>query len=85
MESQVIRKKIFIGKVISHKMDKTAVVAVERLMRHPRYGKYIWRTKKFYVHDENNVCKEGDIVKIIESRPLSRLKRWRLLEVLQNS
>ncbi|HRS52170.1 MAG TPA: 30S ribosomal protein S17 [Candidatus Marinimicrobia bacterium] len=77
------RRKILIGTVISHKQDKTAVVSVERTVKHSTYGKYIRRTSKFYVHDAENKCHEGDKVKIVESRPISRLKRWRLLEVIE--
>ncbi|RKY48677.1 MAG: 30S ribosomal protein S17 [Candidatus Neomarinimicrobiota bacterium] len=76
------RRKTFIGTVVSNKMDKTVVVAVERLVKHPLYGKYIRRTTKLYAHDPQNRCKEGDVVKVIESRPLSKLKRWRLLEII---
>lgn len=76
------RRKTLIGTVVSNKMDKTIVVAVERLVKHPLYGKYIRRTTKLYAHDPQNRCKEGDVVKVIESRPLSKLKRWRLLEII---
>jgi small subunit ribosomal protein S17 len=70
------------GVVVSNKMDKTAVVAVVNQIRHPAYGKIIRRTKKYYVHDEANTCGIGDVVRIEESRPLSRLKRWKLVEVV---
>jgi small subunit ribosomal protein S17 len=73
------KRKILIGEVISDKMEKTIVVKVERMIKHPIYGKYIRKASKFYVHDPKNECKEGDRVKIIESRPLSRKKRWLLL------
>ncbi|MBO8152508.1 MAG: 30S ribosomal protein S17 [Candidatus Marinimicrobia bacterium] len=76
------RRKTFIGTVVSNKMDKTVIVAVERLVKHPLYGKYIRRTTKLYAHDPQNRCKEGDVVKVIEYRPLSKLKRWRLLEII---
>ncbi|NLZ53606.1 MAG: 30S ribosomal protein S17, partial [Thermoanaerobacteraceae bacterium] len=69
------KRKVRTGVVVSDKMDKTITVAVERLMRHPLYGKTIKRTKKFKAHDENNECKVGDIVTIMETRPLSRHKR----------
>lgn len=78
-------KKKLIGEVVSDKMDKTVVVAVSTLVKHPRVGKYIKRTKKYYAHDENNECKDGDIVEIIESRPLSKLKRWRVLRIVERS
>mgnify|MGYP000949829511 CR=1 FL=1 len=76
-------RKVLIGKVVSNKMDKTIVVAVEEHLRHPAYGKTIKRTNKFKAHDENNQCSIGDVVQIMETRPLSRDKRWRLVEVLQ--
>jgi len=66
-------------------MDKTIVVAVERLMRHPLYGKIIKRTKKFKAHDENNECRVGDVVTIMETRPLSRHKRWRLVKIIRKA
>lgn len=74
--------KEFVGVVVSDKMDKTVVVAVERKMAHPLYGKQIKKTKKFHAHDEENKCKVGDIVRIKESRPLSKLKRWVVVEIL---
>ena len=77
--------KEFVGKVVSNKMDKTVVVAVERKFPHPLYGKQVKKTKKFYAHDEENKCKEGDIVKIRETRPLSKLKRWIVVEIIQTS
>ena len=78
-------RKVRTGVVVSDKMDKTIVVAVERLMRHPLYGKIIKRTKKFKAHDENNECRVGDIVTIMETRPLSREKRWRLVKIVQKA
>jgi len=77
------RVKEFVGKVVSNKMDKTVVVAVERKFPHPLYGKQVKKTKKFYAHDEENKCNEGDIVRIRESRPLSKLKRWVVVEIIQ--
>lgn len=76
------KRKIKTGVVVSDKMQKTIVVRVERLTRHPLYKKIIRRFKKFKAHDEKNSAKTGDTVKIVESRPLSKDKRWRLLEVL---
>lgn len=76
------KRKIKTGVVVSDKMQKTIVVRVERLTRHPLYKKIIRRFKKFKAHDEKNSAKAGDMVKIVESRPLSKDKRWRLLEVL---
>ena len=72
-----------VGLVVSNKMDKTITVAVERRMQHPLYKKVIRRTKKFHAHDEQNVCNEGDLVRIRESRPLSKSKRWRFVEVVK--
>ena len=72
-----------VGTVVSNKMDKTITVAVERRMQHPLYKKVIRRTRKFHAHDEKNVCNEGDLVRIRESRPLSKSKRWRLVEVVK--
>lgn len=78
-------RKVRIGTVVSDKMDKTVVVAVESLVRHPLYGRTIRRTKKFKAHDENNSCREGDRVKIMETRPLSKEKRWRVVEILERA
>lgn len=77
------KRKEFIGTVVSDKMDKTVVVMVETLVRHPLYGKYIKRRKKYMAHDEKNECKIGDKVLIEETRPLSRRKRWRVKEILE--
>jgi small subunit ribosomal protein S17 len=78
-------RKTRVGKVVSDKMDKTIVVAVETLVRHPLYGKTIKRTTKFKAHDENNECSTGDKVKIMETRPLSKGKRWRLVEIIEKA
>lgn len=78
-------RKIRIGLVTSDKMDKTIVVAVERKVRHPLYGKFLKKTSKFHAHDENNECGIGDTVKIMETRPLSKSKRWRLVEVIEKA
>lgn len=75
-------RKVRTGLVTSDKMDKTITVAVERKVRHPLYGKFLKKTTKFHVHDEKNECGIGDTVKIMETRPLSKSKRWRLVEVL---
>ncbi len=75
------RRKTRVGEVVSDKMDKTVVVAVTRLVRHPLYGRFVKKTSKFKVHDENNECQTGDVVKIMETRPISKDKRWRLVEV----
>ncbi len=76
-------RKERVGMVVSDRMNKTRVVKVERRFRHPVYGKEITTSKKYYMHDENNETRSGDMVRIMESRPLSRLKRWRLVEVLE--
>lgn len=78
-------RKVRTGRVVSDKMDKTRVVAVQRLTRHPLYGKTIRRTKKYKVHDEHNEARTGDLVQIMETRPLSKDKRWRLKEILERS
>ena len=72
------------GRVVSNKMDKTITVLVERVVKHPVYGKYIKRSTKMLAHDENNICQEGDIVSITSCRPLSKRKTFRLVEVLQS-
>ena len=77
------RRKVRIGRVVSNKMDKTIVVAVEDFVRHELYNKPVKRTKKFKAHDENNQCRIGDRVKIMETRPLSKDKRFRLVEVVE--
>ena len=79
------KRKIKEGLVVSNRMSKTIVVAVERQFRHPRYEKIIRRTLKLYAHDDKNQCQIGDKVKIAETRPLSKLKRWRLVEVLEKA
>lgn len=79
------RRKVRVGKVVSDKMNKTAVVAVTRLVQHARYGRYVKRTAKFKVHDEKNECHVGDTVRIAETRPLSKEKRWRLLEITKRA
>ncbi len=76
-------RKTRIGKVTSTEMDKTVTVLVERKLRHPVYGKFIKKSIKLKAHDENNTCNEGDVVKIMETRPLSKSKRWRLVEIIE--
>jgi small subunit ribosomal protein S17 len=78
-------RKILIGTVNSDKMDKTVVVMVERLVKHPRYKKYVKKGAKYKAHDEKNECHIGDIVSIIETRPLSREKRWRVKEIIKKA
>ena len=76
------KRRTLTGQVVSHKMDKTVVVAVETPRQHPRYKKYIKYSKKYKAHDEDNTCKFGDKVKIIETRPLSKEKRWQIVEII---
>lgn len=78
-------RKERVGKVVSSKMDKTITVAIERQVKHPIYGKFIRRTTKLMAHDEANDAREGDVVRIMETRPLSKNKRWRLVEVVERA
>jgi small subunit ribosomal protein S17 len=78
-------RKERVGVVVSNKMDKSIVVAVKRKVKHPIYGKFINKTKKLMAHDEENICKIGDTVKISETRPLSKNKAWRLVEVIERA
>lgn len=84
MEKRALRKTR-IGKVVSDKMDKTIVVAVETSVKHPLYKKIVKRTYKLKAHDENNECKTGDRVRVMETRPLSKDKRWRLVEIVEKA
>ena len=84
MEERNLRKTRM-GKVVSDKMDKTIVVAVEDHVKHPLYNKIVKRTYKLKAHDENNECKVGDTVKVMETRPLSKDKRWRLVEIMEKA
>lgn len=83
LENQQTSQRIVTGKVISDKMNKTIVVQVERKVKHPLYGKYVRRFSKMYAHDEENACRIGDIVSIQQSRPLSKTKRWKLVEIVK--
>lgn len=90
METQVIieergRRKVRVGKVVSNKADKTIIVAEERQVAHKLYKKYFKRTKKYMAHDEENACNIGDVVRIMETRPLSARKRWRLVEIVERA
>jgi len=76
-------RRTLVGKVVSNKMDKTVVVRVERMVQDPRYKKYVRRYSKFMAHDENNACAVGDQVRIIEHRPLSKMKRWKVQATIQ--
>ena len=84
-EERANARKVREGLVVSDAMDATVVVAVIERVRHPRYGKTVQRTKKLYAHDQENTAKVGDRVRVIETRPLSKLKRWRLAEVLERA
>ena len=84
MEERNLRKTR-IGVVTSNKMEKTITVAVERKVKHPIYGKFVKKTTKFHAHDDKNECTIGDLVRIMETRPLSKTKRWRLVEVLEKA
>jgi small subunit ribosomal protein S17 len=84
-EAPVPGQRLLTGKVVSNKMDKTVAVSVERLVKHPMYGKYIRRTTKLLAHDENNECKEGDTVSIKPCRPMSRRKSWVLVRVVERA
>lgn len=78
-------RKERVGKVVSDKMASTVVVSIERVFSHPLYRKYVKRRKHYYAHDEGNACKIGDVVRIVETRPLSKLKRWRVAEILERA
>ncbi len=77
------RRKTLVGRVVSDKMDKTVVVEIQRLRRHPLYGKVIRENTRLMAHDEENACRVGDMVRVIETRPLSRHKRWAVIEILR--
>lgn len=79
------KRKSFIGRVVSDKMDKTVVLAVTRRIAHSRYNKVVKRTTKYKAHDEKNECKMGDMVRVIETRPISKDKRWKVLEIVEKS
>jgi small subunit ribosomal protein S17 len=87
MEATIARnlRKQKTGVVVSSKMDKTIAVLVERRLMHPIYGKFVKRSKKFFAHDEANDCNVGDVVRIMETRPLSKKKRWRLVEIIERA
>jgi small subunit ribosomal protein S17 len=84
MEKRNLRKER-VGVVTSNKMQKSIVVSVERKVKHPKYGKFVKKTTKFVAHDENNDCHIGDTVKIMETRPLSKNKNWRLVEIIERA
>ena len=84
-EKRISSRKTRVGKVISDKMDKTVVVAIEDRVAHPLYKKIVGRTYKLKAHDENNSCGVGDVVKVMETRPLSKDKRWRLIRIIEKA
>ncbi len=84
MEERALRKTR-VGKVISDKMDKTITIAIADHVKHPKYGKIIKRTKKIHAHDENNECGIGDTVEVMETRPLSKTKNWRLVRIIEKA
>lgn len=85
MEQSRNSRKEIIGRVTSNGMNKSIVVSLETKVKHPKYGKYFKKTKKFYAHDEKNECNVNDVVKIMETRPLSKLKCWRLVEIVERA
>jgi small subunit ribosomal protein S17 len=84
MAERAIRK-VRMGRVVSRSGDKSAVIELERLVQHKTYGKYIRRRKKLHVHDEKNECQVGDVIRVMETRPVSKMKRWRLVEVVEKA
>jgi len=84
MEKRSLRK-VRLGKVVSNKMEKTITVSIERRVPHPVYKKYFKKTTKLMAHDEKNECNIGDVVKVMETRPLSKIKRWRLVEIVEKA
>ena len=83
--AQRSRRKVRVGKVVSDRMEKTVVVSIERLVRHETYGRYVRRHTKFKVHDEKNECRVGDVIRFMETRPLSKDKRWRFVEFVERA
>ena len=79
------RRKARVGQVVSDRMDKTVVVSIERLVKHPVYGRYVRRRNKFKVHDEQNACHVGDVIRFMETRPMSKDKRWRFVEFIEKA
>jgi small subunit ribosomal protein S17 len=84
MEERASRKEI-VGKVLKNKMEKSIIVSVERKVQHPMYGKFLKKTSTFMAHDEKNECNVGDIVQLMETRPLSKNKRWRLVQIIEKA
>lgn len=83
LADQTTASRTITGQVVSNKMNKTIVVKIERKVKHPMYGKYVKRTSKMYVHDEDNASRIGDVVRIQQTRPLSKTKRWKLVEIVK--
>ncbi|MCZ2100587.1 MAG: 30S ribosomal protein S17 [Chitinophagales bacterium] len=83
--SDNVFKKVRVGVVASNKMDKTITVLIERKLKHPIYGKFVKKSRKFFAHDEKNECNEGDTVKITETRPISKHKSWKLVEIIERA
>jgi len=79
------KRKARVGKVVNRSGNKSIVIEMQRLMKHPVYGKYVRRRKKLHVHDEKNECQIGDLVRVVETRPLSKMKRWRFVEVVEKA
>ena len=79
------RRKVRVGKVVSDRMQKTVVVSIERLVKHETYGRYVRRRAKFKVHDEKNECHVGDVIRFMETRPMSKDKRWRFVEIVERA
>ncbi|NOX43843.1 MAG: 30S ribosomal protein S17 [Gammaproteobacteria bacterium] len=82
-QAQSSAQRTIQGRVVSNKMDKTVTVLIERKVRHPLYGKYVKRSSKLHAHDENNECQEGDLVSVVETRPISKSKTWRLVKIIE--
>lgn len=88
METQTVERnarKERVGRVVSNKMDKSVTIAIERKVKHPKYGKFMTKTTKLMAHDEKNECGIGDTIKVMETRPLSKNKRWRLIEIIDKA
>jgi small subunit ribosomal protein S17 len=83
MEKRTVLRKTRVGRVVSNKNDKTITVVVEKKIKHPLYNKFVLNSKKYTAHDEKNECQIGDVVKLMETRPLSKSKRWRMVEIME--
>jgi len=85
VELERSRRKVRVGKVLTDGMDKTVIVVIDRVVKHPVYGRYVKRKKKYAVHDAENQCRVGDTIRFMETRPLSKTKRWRLVEIVERA